>query len=373
MKWSVRLLTVKGITLYLHITLLVFVAWMLVLYVATGMQSQQLVWSLLFLVALFASIVLHEYGHAVVATQFGSNAKTITIYPIGGIASLEKLPDHPRQELLISAAGPLVSFVIAAACWLFSPMQNVSIRYTNIWSEINAANFLSLLGMANLVLAVFNLIPAFPLDGGRLLRALLALQVNYIKATAIVAVISKAVASILILYGLLSLNLLLALLGVFILIFSQAEEAYLQLKKLVEGYTLKDMLMYDYDSMESNVTSQEAISILQNNHSKYYFLMNKGNPVGTLNRLEVIKAIAEQNYAVPVSALMKQDLAPLKGATPVLSVLHLLASNEEKLYPVMEGGEFIGVINFQHVIEYLLLHSTQMQDVAKTKSLVELV
>lgn len=373
MKWSVRLFTVKGVTLWLHITLLLFVAWLLVLFVSTGMQGQQLVWSFLFLAGLLGSILLHEYGHAIVAAQYGINAKNITLYPVGGIASLEKLPEHPRQELLISAAGPVVNFVIAALCWLFSSQQTYSESYAAFTGEINSTNFFSLLGMANLSLAVFNLIPAFPLDGGRLLRALLAFWFNYIKASSIVAVISKAVAAFFIVYGLGTLSFLFSLFGFFILIFSQAEEAYLQLKKLVEGYTVKDMLMYDYDSMDAGLTVQEVIPILQNNHHKYFILMENGQPVGTLDRMAVIKALASQKYGDSIAALMKENLVPLEADVPISTVLQLLAANEEKLYPVMDDGIFIGVINFRCVIEYIFLHSTQTRDFAKTKSLVELV
>jgi Zn-dependent protease len=176
MKSSLKLITIKGISVYLHFTFLIFVVWMLAVYIASGMQWQQLLWSVIFLLSIFACVVLHEYGHAFVAAWFGINAKRITIYPIGGIASIEKLPESPKQELLISAAGPFVSFVLGSVLLLFAP-QAFSLESLRGYNGVITQNsFLYALGWINIALAVFNLIPAFPMDGGRILRALLAFK-----------------------------------------------------------------------------------------------------------------------------------------------------------------------------------------------------
>jgi Zn-dependent protease len=373
MKWSVKLFTIKGITLRLHITLLLFVAWLTVLYMANGMQGQQLSWSILFLVALFASIALHEYGHALVASFFGINAKDITLFPIGGLASIEKLPKNPKQELLISSAGPAVNLVLAACCWLFFSQQNLLKAHINFTGVINSANFLPLLGVANLLLALFNLLPAFPLDGGRILRAIFAFWYNYVKATHMVATISKVVAALFVAYGLLSLDVMLLLLGFFILIFSKAEEAYLQLKALVKGIRLKEMLMYDYNSLDADLTASEAANVLQQKQSKVFLVMDKGQVIGSVNRLDVMKAIADQQYDTKMTSLVKNKPVSFDGETTVDKVLEKLSANDERLYSVMDKSRFIGVINFQHVIEYLLLHKVNTKDFAKVKSLVELV
>lgn len=373
MRWSVKLVTIKGIRLYLHVTFLFFAAWMITINAAAGMQAGQLFWTTLFVAAIFASIALHEYGHAFVASYFDINAKTIILYPIGGIASIEKLPENPKEELLISSAGPIVNFILAAFCWILGPQSVFVTDYKNFGGIINGTNFFMLLGTVNILLALFNLIPAFPMDGGRILRALLAFKFNYIKATSVAASFSKAIAALFILYGLASVNYLLAIIGLFILCMAQAEEAYLQLRKLVEGYRLKDMLMYDYDNLDATRTVNDTMGMLQQNHSKQFMVMDKGKPVGTLSRKDVIKAVADQQYNVKVRELMKNNLVLLDANKPAADVLKTLSSNEEKLYPVMEEGRFAGVINFQQVIEYLLLHKTYEKDFIKAKSLVELV
>lgn len=373
MKWSVRLIKIKGISLFLHATLLFFPAWLLVLFLAHGMQAPQLAWSLLYLVLLLASVFLHELGHALTAAVFGINAKAITLYPMGGIASIEKLPQNPTQELLISVAGPAVNGLLAVFFWLLSGQQNLVDTYHLFNGEISATNLFAFTGLSNLLLAVLNLIPAFPLDGGRIIRALLAFRMNYINASAAVAKLSKAVAVVFIVYGLVSLYLIFSLAGLFILVFARAEEAYLQLKLLLQGLHVRDMVMYEYNSLDSSLTARDAATVLQHNYNKRFLVMERGLPVGTLHRMSVIKAIAEQHYDQRISLLLKKDLQPLEGSTDVGDVLQLLSSNEQKLFPVFQNGVFTGVINFQHVIEYLLLHKTNTKDFAKTKSLVELV
>jgi len=373
MKTSLKLVTIKGISVYLHFTFLFFVVWLLVVYLASGMQWQQLIWSMVFTVSVFACVVVHEYGHAFVAALFGINAKRITLYPIGGIASIEKLPENPRQELLISGAGPIVSFVLAALLLLFAPQHFSWKGFEEYSGELNKGNILFMLGWTNIFLAVFNLIPAFPMDGGRILRALLALKFNYIKATSIAAGVGKVIAFIIIIVGVLTMNFIVALIGVFIILFARAEESYLQIKTLVRGIQLKDVVMYDYDSMDAGITVNEAANILENNHSKYFLVMVEGSPVGTLNRMEVMKAVSEQSYDKKISELMKQDIDHLEAEMQVEDVLNTFSENEEKIYPVFDRKNFLGVVNFQHIIEYLLIHKAASKEYIKTKSLAELV
>ena len=211
------------------------------------------------------------------------------------------------------------------------------------------------------------------MDGGRILRALLAFRFNYLKATTIAAMVGKIIAALFIVYGLVTMNFMLSIIGLFIILFAQAEESYLQLKQLVKGLYLKDMVMYDYNSLDATQRVNEAASVLEHNHSKYFIVMDKGMPVGTINRMEIMKAIAEQQYDQKVASLMKNNVVSLQGDADAESALQTLSSNEEKLFPVLDNGKFIGVINFQHLIEYLLLHKTHSKDFAKTKSLVQLV
>ena len=373
MRNSVKLVMAKGISIYLHFTLILFLLWIAVVFFATGMQWMTLLWATLLVVAIFLSILLHEYGHALVASEYGIYAKHLKLYPIGGIASIERLPKNPKQELLISSAGPFVSFCIAGLLSLFYPQKISWDSFTTLAPAISKQNFLYYLGVANLGLALINLIPAFPLDGGRILRALLALRYNYIRATAITASIGKIAGVLLIVAGFVTLSFILPLAGIFVLLFAPAEESYLKLKDLVKGMQLREMLMYDYDQLEAGLTVNEAANILQYKHGKYFIVMENGSPVGTLNRIEVMKSVADRDFGKKISELMKVNIVRLEGDMAVENILDRLAGNEDRIYPVFDHNRFIGVINFRHVIEYLLLHNASSKDSDKTRSLVELV
>lgn len=373
MKNSLKLVTIKGISVYLHFTFLIFIAWLFVVYITSGMAWTQLFWSIAFLLSAFVSVILHEYGHALVAAQFGINAKKITLYPIGGIASIEKLPENPKQELLISGAGPVVSFTLAGVLLLFSPQELSVESFKNFTGTVTNENFLFSLGWLNAALALFNLIPAFPMDGGRIFRALLAFRFNYIKATTIAASVGRVVAVVFILTGLISMNWILSIIGLFVIVFARAEESYLQLKGLTKGIRLGETLMFDYDSLDANLTVNEAANILQNKHNKYFIILENGAPVGTLNRVEVIKSVAEQQYEKKISELMKENITHLDGSMMVDTVLENFAGNEERIYPVFDKDKFIGVTSFQHILEYLLIHKASTKEYGKTKGLVELV
>jgi Zn-dependent protease/predicted transcriptional regulator len=373
MKGSMKIISVKGIKLYVHWTFLFLVGWIVLVNTRTGDDLQQLIWSLVFLFAVFACVALHEFGHALMAARFGIKARNIILLPIGGIASIEKFPDNPRQELSISIAGPLVNIFIAAVLALFLfPLPGYlqdpsSIRITH------GHDLLYNLFVVNIALALFNLIPAFPMDGGRILRALLGFRINYVRATTIAAFIGKIIAVLFIITGIVFYNLILSLIGVFIIFSASTEEYYLRLKALVKGIRFKELLMYDYNSIQTKTTIKEAGGILMNNHNKYFIVMDGAIPVGTVNRMDIIKAIAEMKYEEPVQKLMKENLSSFDADTQVETALEEMAANPERIHPVMESGQFLGVVNFNHIIEYLLINKAGSGEFARIKSLAGLV
>lgn len=373
MRGAFRIINIRGISLYIHWTFLFLIGWIVLVNAQLGNNVEQLMWSVTFILAIFACVTLHELGHALMAARFGIKAKNIVLLPIGGIASIEKFPDNPKQELAISIAGPLVNVVIALLLWL------VQLPHTSFWeapqdvSIVHGHDFLYNLRIANIGLALFNLIPAFPMDGGRIFRALLGFKLNYIQATSIAATVGKIIAVAFIALGILFFNPFLPIIGIFIIFSASTEEYYLQLKSLAKGVKLKEVLMYDYNSLQTNMPVQEAANILINNHSKYFVLMDGTNPVGSINRLEIVKAIAEMKYKEPLQSLIKEDIEFLDVNTEVGAVLEKLARNDERIYPVMEDKHFAGVVNLNHIIEYLLLHKSNTRDYGRIKSLVGLL
>src|SRR5881275_368299 len=210
MRWSLPIFRIAGIQLRIHITFWLLIGWLAVGYYAQGGSAMGL-GRLLFVLLLFLCVVLHEFGHAIAAKNFGINTPDITLLPIGGVARLERMPDEPRQELIIALAGPLVNVVIALAFFAVVGWRGLAAQAT-----IGGSDLLAQLLVINVVLVLFNLLPAFPMDGGRVLRALLATRLSYARATQIAANIGQGCAFIFGFLGLFGNNPLLIFIALFV-------------------------------------------------------------------------------------------------------------------------------------------------------------
>jgi Zn-dependent protease/predicted transcriptional regulator len=373
MRGAFKIFSFRGINVFIHWTFLFLVGWVIMVNARTGNDIEQLTWSIIFLLAVFTSIALHELGHALMASRYGIKARNMVLLPIGGIASIERFPGNPKQELMISLAGPAVNILIALLLLPFIQAYPPFWDYREGVSIMHGHDLFYTLHLANIGLALLNLIPAFPLDGGRILRALLGFKINYVRATNIAEHTGRIIAVALIAAGIVFSSLLPPLIGIFIIFSAGMEEYYLRLKALAKDIKLMDILMYDYNSIRANTTVKEAAGVLMNNHSKYFVVMEGAHPVGSINRMEIVKAIAEKNYDEPIGMLLRKELTYLDGDQPVDSVLEKLAENDERIYPVMENNQFTGVVNFNHVIEYLLLHKADSKDYDRIKSLSGLI
>jgi Zn-dependent protease len=238
MKWSWRLGTFAGTKLYVHATFFILIAWLALTEWRQTHTTRAVVGAVIFILALFACVVMHEFGHGFAARRFGISMRDIILSPIGGVSRMERIPDNPRQELWIALAGPLVSLAVAAALlsllWAVqgpTPMSQVVLLPS--WIEVHP--FIVRLMVANLVLAVFNLLPAFPMDGGRIFRALLAKRMDYSRATRIAVTVGQAMAFFFALVGMFG-NPFLLLIALFIWIGAGQEAALAELKSTGRGF-----------------------------------------------------------------------------------------------------------------------------------------
>jgi Zn-dependent protease len=221
MSWSIKFARVAGIDLKIHLTFLIFLLWIGSTYLARG-GAEFAIQGMLFIILLFACVLLHELGHALTAKAFGIHTTDITLLPIGGIARLERIPNEPKQELLIAIAGPMVNVVIAVLL-IFYLGQRAAV---SDFDDINTPRvaMLSKLASVNIGLVLFNLIPAFPMDGGRILRSILAMRMNYLRATEIAASVGQGLAIILGIIGLFY-NSFLVFIAFFVFMGAQQEAA----------------------------------------------------------------------------------------------------------------------------------------------------
>ena len=242
MKWSYRLGKVAGIDVNIHVTFTLLIAWVLLMHWLTGQTLGAAVNGLAFVVAIFGCVLLHELGHALAARRFGIGTRDITLLPIGGVARLERMPEKPLQELWVALAGPAVNVLIAAVLymWLVMTKQLVPLGQLGIVT----GPFIERLLVVNVLLIVFNMIPAFPMDGGRCVRALLALRLEYARATRIAAGVGQVIAVGFVVLGLFS-NPFLLLIGAFVWLGAAQEARYATLKAALRGVPVQRALRRD--------------------------------------------------------------------------------------------------------------------------------
>src|ERR1051325_3816537 len=240
MKWSLKLGSFAGIRVYLHWTFVLLLGWILFSHVGQGHDWAEAWRSVAFILALFGCVLLHEFGHALTAKHYGIHTQDITLLPIGGIARLERLPEDPRQELWVTLAGPAVNVAIAGILFLVLrfPFQ------INDFSQARLleGNFLVHLMSVNVFLAVFNLLPAFPMDGGRVLRALLSMRMGRTKATRLAANIGQGMAILFGIAGFLG-NPMLIFIAIFVYLGAEAEAQAVETTSFIGGLQGRDAMM----------------------------------------------------------------------------------------------------------------------------------
>jgi Zn-dependent protease len=356
MSASLNLGRYAGIKVQIHWTF-----WLLFLFIGfmvynNGGTFQDLLWNFLFIFALFFCVVLHEYGHALAARRYGVGTRSITLLPIGGVASLKEMPEDPKQEFVIAIAGPMVNVVIAILLYLVVPVENFLTEDPELMEEqlstINAANFLFYLFSVNVALVVFNLIPAFPMDGGRIFRALLATRMSRVQATRAAAALGKFMALIFFLFGLFS-NIILAVIAVFIYFGAHSENIMIQQISLLQGNDIRDAMITDFTTLGPNDTLQQAVDRILDSTEQDFIVAENGKPVGILFMSDMIPALREKPRDTPVREVMSTQFISLKAGDPLPSAYRQLQQGDRNFFPVMENGELVGVLDMNNINEFL--------------------
>ncbi len=257
MKWSWKLGRLAGIDVFMHVTFLLLLVWVGLNYYLDRQSLTDALYGLVFITILFGIVVLHELGHALTARRFGIATRDITLLPIGGVARLERMPEDPRQELLVALAGPAVNIALAAALALFLGPTGTLAEPQNL--QMVGGNFLVKMFWVNIVLAVFNLIPAFPMDGGRVLRALLALRLDYVRATEIAATTGQVLALLFGFVGLFS-NPFLVFIALFVWMGAAGEASMIQMRTALRGIPVSHLMMTDFQTLSDQDRLSSAVN-----------------------------------------------------------------------------------------------------------------
>lgn len=355
MKYSLYLGKISGIRISVHWTFLILIFWIVFANMRSGLSFNEIVWSVTFVLIIFVCVILHELGHALTAQRFKIKTREISILPIGGVAQLESIPEKPKEELLVALAGPAVNVLIAGLLYPFVSVTQEMGELNNL-SRIGPDNFFVALMSINLWLALFNLIPAFPMDGGRVLRALLAFKLGHSKATRIAASIGQVLAMGFVFFGFFY-NPFLIFIGFFIFLGAQAEAAYAQSRFMLKGFTVNDVLMRDIPFIDGEASIRDAAAKLLDSQNRNFVVNHLGKPVGTLSRDQIIKALGEQGENVSVNRVKDEDLVFLSADMPLEEAWHKLQREKKPLMLVMSDGHLAGVVDEENLAEFILIQT----------------
>ncbi len=355
MKWSWKIAEFSGIGVYIHATFLLLLLWIGTLY---WLQAQNILYVLsgvAFILVLFGCVVLHEFGHALTAKKFGIKTRDITLYPIGGVARLERMPDDPKQELLVALAGPAVNVVISLIIFMLLMVKSSVIPLQDL--SLTGGTFLQKLMLVNLFLVLFNLIPAFPMDGGRVLRALLAMKMDYVQATQYAASMGQAVAYIFGFLGLL-FNPFLIFIAFFVWIGAAQESHIVQMKSALGGIPVSKVMLTDFKSLSPTDPLSRGIDMILSGFQQDFPVLLEGKVVGVLTRKDLLEGLAKNNLQTAVGDVMQKSFITVEPGDILDWAFQRLQECSCTTLPVLYGGELVGLLTSENVGEFLMIKST---------------
>jgi Zn-dependent protease len=356
MRWSITIGRFGGTAVKIHITFILFLAWIAFSAWSRGGPAAALD-STVFIVLLFACVVLHEFGHIAAARRYGIGTPEVTLLPIGGVASLQRLPSDPSQELVVALAGPAVNLVIGLLL-----IAAIGPAHLADLMQIDNPNLslVSRLAVANIFLAVFNLIPAFPMDGGRVLHALVAMRVGGPRATEIAARIGQALAFGLGFLGLFG-NPLLVFIAIFVYIAAAAEAQMSAAHESLKGVSVGEAMETRFTPVSIDASLGQAVdALLATAQHEFPVVDAFGKPVGLLTREDILSAVRKHGGDEPASAFMRSGVDSVRPATPVESVFdRLQGPGSAALYVTDIDGRIVGLLTRQALGEVMMIRAAR--------------
>jgi Zn-dependent protease len=355
MKSSLKIGSVAGIGIFLHWTFLLLVAAIFVFYYTQTQSVGAALVGMGLILAVFGCVILHELGHALTARRFHVPTQSITLYPIGGLARLERIPAEPMKEFWIAIAGPAVNVAIAIVVGALILATGGTVT-TSALSAPNA-HVLSTLLWINLALAGFNMLPAFPMDGGRVLRALLALKQDYARATQTAANVGQAMAILFGLFGLITGNFILLFIALFVYVGAQQESRQALFRTFTEDTTVRDAMMTRFATLAPTDTLDDAVDELLAGTDHDFPLVEEGHVVGMLRRKELIQALSSHDRGTPVQAVAHDECLTIGPDAPLDDVFQRMNQAKCSTVPVLEDDEMVGLLTLENVGELVMVSS----------------
>jgi len=356
MTWSIPIGTVKGTVIRIHLTFLLFLLWIGGAHYAQGGWDAA-VQGILFIVLLFLCVLLHEFGHVFAARRYGVQTPDITLLPIGGVARLERIPEKPSQELVVALAGPAVNVVIAVLLFLglgtLPSAESLEVQNPGV-------SLVARLAMVNVFLVLFNLIPAFPMDGGRVLRALLASRMGYSRGTQVAAGIGQGVAFLLGILGLFG-NPLLIFIALFVYLAAASEAHSVQLREVSRGIIAGDAMVTRFESLSPGSVVEDAVQcLIHTTQHEFPVVDGAGRLRGVLTRDDMIKALRERGPDTPVIEVMRSDIPVVAERQSLDEALRLMQEQSLPAVGVTDReGRLLGLITPENIGEMMMVQAAR--------------
>jgi Zn-dependent protease/CBS domain-containing protein len=361
MLWSLTVARVAGTAVRIHVTFLLFLVWIWYAYYRQG--GAPAAWEgVIFVSLLFFCVLLHEFGHVFAARYFGIKTPDITLWPFGGIASLERIPEKPSQEFVVAIAGPLVNVVIAAGLILYLGAINMDVQTLAKIEDPQTSMVVKLAG-ANIFLVLFNLIPAFPMDGGRVLRALLATRFAFGRATELAAMVGQGFA---VLFGILGIftNPMLIVIAVFVFLAASAEAGHAQLRDVSRGALVSDAMITKFHSLTTQSTVDEAAdALIRTTQKEFPIVDGAGKLRGVLTRDAMIKALKEKGPSCPVLEATEAVIPTVSARATLESAIKVLQESRAPAIGATDGSDrLIGLLTAENLGEMMMVRAARPKD-----------
>ena len=354
MKWSFKVGRFAGIDVYMHFTFILLVSWVALIHWRQGQSVAAALSGVVFILTVFLCVVLHEFGHALTARRYGIKTRDIILLPIGGLARLERLPTQPLQELWVALAGPAVNVVIAIGLffWLsltasLEPLQALT---------FTTGPFLERIMAVNILLVLFNLIPAFPMDGGRVLRAILATRREYGQATQIAAGIGQAIAVV---FGFVGLfyNPMLLFIAFFVWIGASQEASMAHMQSAISGIPVQQAMITDFKTLHARDSLDRAVALTLAGSQKDFPVSDDGHIAGILTQTDLMRALSQRDQHPTVASAIQKDFVTVDSFEMLETALAKLQNCNCHTLPVVHNGELVGLMTMDNLGEYMRIQS----------------
>ena len=363
MKWSFRLFTLAGTEVRVHVTFLLLLLFVASQSYLSGQGLPAALESTLFITIMFACVVLHEFGHVLAARGYGIRTPDITLLPIGGVARLERMPRKPSEELVVAISGPMVNVIIAAAIWLGFGIETA---LHPGYDFLKSGGFFEKLMMWNIFMVAFNLIPAFPMDGGRVLRAVFAMFMEYGTATRRAASIGQGIAMMVAIFMLLNHTFqpMILLICFFIFMAAGQEAVSVTQEEATRNLRVRDAMLTDFRSLPPEATLRDGVELLlAGSQQDFPVLDTHGGMQGMLTRHDLISALAEKGPAQPVVEVMRSCPAATQPSIDLTQALETLNASNCPAIPVLDpiDGKLLGLLTTENIGEALMVRAALMK------------